>query len=61
MALEIGEERAIELFATRDVVPTVWTPVLEKYLDRAFKATGDKFKTKLQVKEPDNLLRESSR
>ncbi|CAG8477432.1 13143_t:CDS:2 [Dentiscutata heterogama] len=56
LALEIGDECAIELSSDHDIIPSVWTPGLEEYLDSVLKETGNNFKTRLYVKKPDELF-----
>ncbi|CAG8671661.1 2348_t:CDS:2, partial [Cetraspora pellucida] len=57
LALEIGEECAIELFSDRNTIPSVWTSDLEEYLDSILKEVGNDFKTRLYAKKPDELFR----
>ncbi|CAG8510485.1 3428_t:CDS:2 [Paraglomus occultum] len=57
LALEIGEELAIELSSIRDINPAVWSHALEKYVDTSLKETGKKFKTAIQVEVPNEPFR----
>ncbi|CAG8786139.1 9847_t:CDS:2, partial [Cetraspora pellucida] len=57
LALEIGEECAIELFSVRNTTPSVWTSDLEEYLDSILKEAGDDFRTRFYVKKPIELFR----
>ncbi|RHZ81154.1 hypothetical protein Glove_123g147 [Diversispora epigaea] len=56
LVLEIGKECAIELSSVHDIVPSVYTSALKKYLNNVLKETGNNFKTRFQVKDQNKLF-----